>query len=180
VGEKDHRIAEDWLGEEVETLEDLLRPGLLAVCVGINPSPVSVEVGHYYQGRLGKLFFARLQEAGLIDSAASGREDDVAFESGVGFTDIVKRPTARADDLTKEDYSHGKDQLLAKLNQFQPGLIIFTFKKSATVLYGRFEGSGFVDGLTVGAVPAFVMPGPYEKKARVSQALEELREHAGS
>lgn len=40
-------MTEDWLGEPVETLEDLLRDGLYAVCVGINPSPVSVETGHY-------------------------------------------------------------------------------------------------------------------------------------
>lgn len=30
------------MGEPVATLEDLLRPGLRAVCIGINPSPVSV------------------------------------------------------------------------------------------------------------------------------------------
>jgi hypothetical protein len=30
------------MGEQVETLEDLLRPGLRAVCVGINPAPTSV------------------------------------------------------------------------------------------------------------------------------------------
>ena len=39
------------MGERVATLEDLLRPRLRAVCVGINPSPVSVEAGHYYRTR---------------------------------------------------------------------------------------------------------------------------------
>jgi hypothetical protein len=32
-----HRVTESWLGDEVETLEDLLAPQLRAVCVGINP-----------------------------------------------------------------------------------------------------------------------------------------------
>ena len=53
-----HRVIEEWRGVEVETLEDLLRPGLRAVCVGINPAPVSVAAGHYYQGRLGQAFSA--------------------------------------------------------------------------------------------------------------------------
>jgi hypothetical protein len=35
----DHRIVIEWMGESIETLEDLLRPGLDAVCVGINPTP---------------------------------------------------------------------------------------------------------------------------------------------
>jgi G:T/U-mismatch repair DNA glycosylase len=35
------------MGVEVETLEDLFAEGLRAVCVGINPAPVSVATGHY-------------------------------------------------------------------------------------------------------------------------------------
>jgi hypothetical protein len=52
-----HRVTVDWMGHRVETLADLMRPGLRAVCVGINPSPVSVAAGHYYQARLGQAFF---------------------------------------------------------------------------------------------------------------------------
>ena len=33
-----HRVSEKWMGEQIETLEDLLRPGLHAVCIGINPA----------------------------------------------------------------------------------------------------------------------------------------------
>ncbi|MBV9247290.1 MAG: hypothetical protein JO366_21040 [Methylobacteriaceae bacterium] len=36
-------------GQDVRTLRELLRPGLKAVFVGINPSRVSVDAGHYYQ-----------------------------------------------------------------------------------------------------------------------------------
>jgi hypothetical protein len=42
-----HRVTEEWMGQQVETLEDLLRPGLRAVCIGINPAPTSVRAGHY-------------------------------------------------------------------------------------------------------------------------------------
>jgi len=52
-----HRVQVEWMGETVESLEDLLRPGLRIVCVGINPAPVSVAAGHYYQGRLGQGFW---------------------------------------------------------------------------------------------------------------------------
>jgi G:T/U-mismatch repair DNA glycosylase len=43
-----HRAIEEWMGQQVETLEDLLRPGLRAVCIGINLAPTSVGAGHYY------------------------------------------------------------------------------------------------------------------------------------
>jgi hypothetical protein len=58
--EPGHRVAEEWMGASVLTLGDLLRPGLYAVVVGINPSPVSVAAGHYYQGQIGQRFFKRL------------------------------------------------------------------------------------------------------------------------
>ena len=92
--ETGHRATEMWMGQEVETLTaTLLRPGLKAVVVGINPSPVSVAAGHYYQGQLGHRFYKRLHEAGVIDLNAGGFEDDVAFAAGIGFTGVVKRST---------------------------------------------------------------------------------------
>src|SRR3954465_10656178 len=100
-----HRATEEWMGQPVETLEDLLRPGLRAVCVGINPAPTSVAVGHYYQGRLGQQFFARLRSAGKI-GPADAWEDESAFEFGIGFTDIVKRPTASAKEVRPEEFAY--------------------------------------------------------------------------
>ena len=44
--EPGHRVTVEWRGEEIETLADLLRPGLRAVVVGINPAPKSVAAGH--------------------------------------------------------------------------------------------------------------------------------------
>ena len=169
-------MVRDWRGEQIETLADLLRPSLKGVCVGINPSPVSVAAGHYYQGRLGKGFWARLRRAGLLDEAASGFEDDAAFAAGFGFTDIVKRPSARAHDLGEDEFEAGKVELVEKLDRFRPGLVIFTFKKTATALCGSFSGHGFVAGVEVAGIPGFVMPGPYERSDRVAKALVRLAE----
>lgn len=160
------------MGKPVETLEDLLRPGLRAVCVGINPSPASVQAGHYYQGRLGQAYFRRLEGAGVIPRG-SGWEDDRAFAAGVGFTDIVKRPTARAAELRSDEYSHGLRALTEKLEDCRPDLIIFTFKKTATVVFGGFDGNGLIDRSLAGA-QVFVMPGPYAPATETAPALEAL------
>ncbi len=173
-----HRTRARWRGEELETLADLLAPGLRAVVVGINPSPVSLAAGHYYQGRLGKLFYARLQEAGFVTGLRPGWEDDDAFAQGVGFTDLVKRPSARAHHLDPADFAAGRAPLLAKLEAARPRLVLFSYKRSAEVLCGRFRGHGRVPGLEVAGAPAFVMPGPMERRDRVAAALDELRELA--
>jgi double-stranded uracil-DNA glycosylase len=176
-----HRITVEWLGEPVETLEDLLRAGLRAVCVGINPALTSVAAGHYYQGRLGQQFFERLRTVGLLPRAP-GWEDDLAFANGIGFTDVVKRPTASAAELSAEDFAHGRPLLEAKLAETRPKLVLFSFKATAEVLFGRFEGNGFVERELAGA-DVFVMPGPYARGDHVAKRLNELRawviQHAG-
>lgn len=170
-----HRITISWQGQQVETLADLLRPELRAICVGINPSPASVATGHYYQGRIGRRFWQRLQRAGVIEEAGTGHEDDAAFLAGVGFTDIVKRPTARADAISAPEFEHGRELLAEKLRGYRPSLLIFTFKKAATSLFGRFKENGHRPGLAFEGAEVFIMPSPYERTDRVACALGQLR-----
>jgi TDG/mug DNA glycosylase family protein len=170
-----HRVTIDWLDEQVETLADLLRPGLRAICVGINPSPLSVAAGHYYQGQIGRRFWQRLQQAGGIEATGTGCEDNAAFLAGIGFTDIVKRPTARADAISAAEFEHGRELLVEKLRRYRPALLIFTFKKTATSLFGPFKGHGHRPELELGGAEIFVMPGPYERADRVAAALKQLR-----
>lgn len=167
-----HRTTADWMGDEVLTLDDLLRDGLRAVCIGINPSLVSVAAGHYYQGRLGKRFWQRLRKIELLEST-SGYEDDAAFAAGLGFTDIIKRPTASAKELSADEFAFGRRRLESKLEECDPGLLIFTFKKTAVELCGPFDSYGFT-GLPVAGIETFVMPGPYEPAGPAETALEEL------
>ena len=90
-----HRITTLIDGEEVETLADLppLRDRLLFV--GLNPSPVSVEAGHYHQGRLGQTFWRRLMTAGVIPRGTPiETADDALMAAGHGITDLIKLPDA--------------------------------------------------------------------------------------
>jgi len=162
------------MGQQVETLEDLLQPALHAVCVGINPAPRSVRAGHYYQGNLGQRFFSRLHQAGVVPSGRGGWQDDEALAAGVGFTDIVKRPTERASQVRLDEYEHGQELLEAKLKQCRPQLVIFTFKATAEKLFGSFSGNSFVSGLRLAHSEVFVMPGPYESADTASKTLNEL------
>jgi TDG/mug DNA glycosylase family protein len=170
-----HQSLVDWMGAEVLTLADLVPEGAVkAVIVGINPAPPSVAVGHYYQGRLGQQFYARLRQAAVLLPAAGGWEDDEAVASGFAFTDIIKRPTASASEVRPEEYAHGTERLLQHLGSLATPLVLFTFKKTAEVLLGRFQGHGLLPA-TLGGAKVFVMPGPYAKSAEVAAGLSDLR-----
>ena len=92
------------------------------------------------------------------------------------MTDIIKRPTASAKDLRTAEYEHGRQMLEAKLGRVRPRVVIFTFKKTAEVLFGRFPGNGFVPGLELAQSQVVVMPGTYEVSESTRETLRVLSE----
>lgn len=164
-----HRVFEDWMGERIETLADLLEPGLLAVCVGFNPSRESVRKAHYYQGSVGRQFLDRLRSVGLLPTGLAGCEDDYLFQRGIGFTDIVKRPSWRASDIPDGEYEHGRPILREKLERFAPELVIFSLEKAAPKFFEHEVGRGFVSE-SISSSRVFVMPW----KVGVDEALADL------
>lgn len=169
-----HRVTGEWLGEEVLTLADLLRSGLRAVIVGINPSPVSVAAGHYYQGANGKRWWAALREAGILPDG-DGWEDDRLFAAGIGFTDLVKRATARETGLHPGEREHGRKLLQERLDGLGVERVLFVYKSSARELLGPFPGWGLRPGRPVAGAKAWVMCGPMAPGADRVKAIGQLR-----
>lgn len=172
-----HRCEMDWMGQRISSLKDLWPQDLRAAVVGINPAPSSVEAGHYYQGNLGQLLFRRLRKAGILEDGGSGYEDDQALKVGIGFTDVVKRPTASAAGVLPEELAFGKRLLTEKLVAREVPLVIFAFKKSAETILGKFHGNGFIASAALGDSQVFVMPGPYESLTTSNVTLSQLRDY---
>jgi TDG/mug DNA glycosylase family protein len=164
-------------GQTTETLVDLppLRDRLLFV--GLNPSPVSVEAGHYHQGRLGRTFWRRLMLCGVLPSATPiETADDALMAAGHGITDLRKEPTPR-DDATDAELTAGVGPLWQKIAIWRPGAIVFVYKRAASICAGRHldEPWGQLSGVALGGRPCFLMPGPYAPVAEVDQGLNFLR-----
>ena len=158
-----HSGSVEWMGVEVETLLALIPAEPRILCVGINPAPVSVAAGHYFQGRQGQRFFARLAQAGVLRLAGEGFEDVAPVAAGIGFTDGDKRPTGRADEVASDELRHGRQNLEPKLNALGCPPLVFPFKGAAVALVGKFDGNGWLEQTFAGC-RLFVMPGPYERR----------------
>lgn len=159
-------IASSKEGGAFRTLPDLPpeRGGVLLV--GINPAPISVAAGHYYQGRLGRRLWKRLQRVGLLKDPVPGAEDEAFVSAGNGLTDLVKRPTASSTELAGEELAEGVDSLRAKIREWRPRLILFPFKEPARRLLGDVSPGpcGQVEG-----VPTFLLSGPYAPRAEADR-----------
>jgi TDG/mug DNA glycosylase family protein len=110
----------------------LLRPGLKIVFVGINPSLFSAQRGHYFARTTNRFWpcFSRsilsLEARQALGVETLKPEHDRALlDHGFGFTDLVKRPTARADQLDTAELVAGVAKLTAKLACDKPRIACF-------------------------------------------------------
>jgi double-stranded uracil-DNA glycosylase len=169
-------------GRPTPTLADLppARGGLLFV--GLNPSPVSVEAGHYHQGQLGRTFWRRLMRAGILPADTPLESaDDALVAAGHGITDLVKRPSPR-DDASDFELRAGVGPLWQKVALWRPAAIVFVYKRAAESAAGRRLSArwGQLPGVALGGRPCFLMPGPYASSEDVAAGLNFLRNLAAA
>lgn len=177
-----HRLTIVVDGRPIETLADLppLRNRLLFV--GLNPSPVSVEAGHYHQGQLGRTFWRRLMTATILPSDTElEAADDALVAAGHGITDLLKLPTPR-DVATDGELTAGVGTLWQKIAIWRPGAIVFIYKRAAEIAAGRPIDArwGQLAGVALAGRPCFLMPGPYAPRAEVDAGLNLLRNLAAA
>lgn len=169
-------------GIATETLADLppLRDRLLFV--GLNPSPVSVEAGHYHQGRLGRTFWRRLMLAGILPPATPVETaDDALVSAGHGITDLIKTVSPR-DEATDAALTAGVGPLWQKIALWRPAAVVFVYKRGASIAAGRElpEPWGQLAGVALAGRPCFLMPGPYAPTKQVDEGLNFLRNLASA
>ena len=149
--------------DPVQTLPDLLRPGLGLVFVGINPGSYSAAKGHYY-ARPGNLFWWALGESGIVQAPVTPEMDASLLDSGIGFTDVAKRPSNAATDLSRAEFSAGAEELKAKLARIQPLVVCF----NGISAYAHCFGPGARPGPQqerIGHSRIFVLPSTSRRNA---------------
>ena len=169
-------------GVPTPTLADLppARDGLLFI--GLNPSPVSVEAGHYHQGKLGQTFWRRLMLARILPAGTPiETADEALVAAGHGITDLLKTPTVR-DEATDAVLRAGVGPLWQKIALWRPAAIVFIYKRAAEIAAGRDlpEPWGQLDGVALAGRPCFLLPGPYATTEQVDEGINFFRNLASS
>lgn len=165
-----------WQGQEVLTLADIWPETPKAMIVGLNPAPASVQAGHYYQGQVGQRQMTRLIDAGLFDAPKDGTFlEGEAERGGVGFTDLVKRPSRGEGDITQAEQEHGRAELITQLSARAVPLVICVFRHPANAIMGGKSEIGFQHQPTPWGGHLFRMPGPYENRSVAASHLATLR-----
>lgn len=140
-------------------IPDLLVPGLALVFCGYNPSLRSGATGHNY-AHPGNRFWRVLHAAGITDRLYAPEEDSLLLEQGIGFTNIVARPTRRADELTRDEIRSGAAALREKLARYRPcavaytGIGVYKWLRGSTTIAWGVQPDSAVPGVTDIVVPS--------------------------
>ena len=137
-------------------LPDLVRPELRVLFCGYNPSLYAADRGVPF-GRPGNRFWPAALAAGLVT-----RDRDpwhAVHHHGVGFTDMVKRASVAAAELTKEELRAGFERITALCEWLRPDVLCVLGIGGWRELVNRAAAVGWQDE-HVGGSRVYVMPNP--------------------
>jgi double-stranded uracil-DNA glycosylase len=165
---------DEWINvraTRARTLPDVVGPGMRLLVCGLNPSVYSADLGVGF-ARRGNRFWPAALRAGIV---SRDRDSDHALlHHGIGMTDLVKRATARADELTKDEYRAGAARVERLARWLQPGAVCFVGLAGWRTAVDRTAVAGEQPEL-FGGVPAYVMPNTSGINA--SSTPDSLAEH---
>jgi TDG/mug DNA glycosylase family protein len=148
------------------TLPDTVGPGMRLLVCGLNPSLYAADSGVGF-ARPGNRFWPAALAAGLVTVDRS--PDRALLDHGVGMTDLVKRATVAAAELSTDEYRAGLARVERLAAWLRPGAVCFVGLAGWRAAVDRRAAAGVQpDGL--GGVPVYVMPSTSGLNAATSLA----------
>jgi TDG/mug DNA glycosylase family protein len=109
-------------------IPDLVGPGVRLLFVGINPGLWTAATQTPF-AHPGNRFYPALAAAGILDPVpdfAAGFTDDDRrrfTDAGLGISNLVRRATARADELRRDELRAGARRLAADVARWSPRVV---------------------------------------------------------
>jgi TDG/mug DNA glycosylase family protein len=160
----------------VLALPDHVGPDMALLCCGLNPSRHSAEAGVPYVTGSNR-FWRALAAAGLSDDRSTRNPRRLLAVHRVGMTDLVKRPTTRADEVTTAEYQDGVERLRRLCEWLRPKAVAMVGLHGWRLAVDRKTLVGW-QAEPVGPTPVYVLPSTSGLNARVP--LAELADHLRS
>lgn len=140
-------------------LTDLIRKDLKVVFCGINPGLKSASDGHHFSGRSNR-FWKVLHQSGFAPYEIQPVNGAAILDFDYGLTTAVDRATARADELSAEEFASSIEAFKAKIIHFRPEYIAFLGKAAYIAFSGKKKVSwGYQDEDFCGA-KVWILPNP--------------------
>ncbi|GHF58624.1 mismatch-specific DNA-glycosylase [Streptomyces thermodiastaticus] len=163
-------------------MPDVVGEDLRVLFCGINPSLMTAATGHHFAWP-GNRFWPVLHLSGFTPRLLKPSEQGELPSYGLGITNVVARPTARADELTPQEYREGGRLLVEKVARLRPRWLAVVGVTAYRAAFGEPKAQVGEQPRTIGGTRVWVLPNPSGLNAHwtaetLAQEFARLREAA--
>ncbi|MFD3512988.1 G/U mismatch-specific DNA glycosylase [Streptomyces sp. NPDC058657] len=167
---------EELLAARDRLVPDVAAGGLRVLFCGINPGLMSAATGHHF-ARPGNRFWPVLHRSGFTPRRLRPEEQDELLAYGLGITNVVARASARADELSVEEYREGGRVLTAKVARLHPRWLAVVGVTAYRTAFEEKKAQIGPQERTIGDTRIWALPNPSGLNAHWS--LEAMAEEYG-
>ncbi len=170
------------LAAHSKRVPDLIAKDLIVLFAGINPGLYTAAIGRHF-GRPGNRFWPALHSGGFTPRLFSPFESSLLLDLKYGITNIVKRATARAEELSVDELRAGGRLLEAKVKRWRPTVVAFVGIGPFRIVSGNKGARVGLQEVTFGGSHTWVLPNPsglnaHYQPATLAQLFGELHRWA--
>jgi TDG/mug DNA glycosylase family protein len=140
-------------------LPDILDKGLAVVFCGINPALSAAEAGHHFVARSNR-FWRAIHLAGFTPAEIPPENDRTILRHGCGLTAVVERPTARAEQVSAQEFVAAAAPFEQKIAFYAPRFVAFLGKPAYSTLSNRRDIAWGSQAAMLGGAEVWVLPNP--------------------
>lgn len=147
------------------TIPDLMPEHPTLVFVGINPGLWTAATGTPF-AHPGNRFYPALVAAGVLprlpafSSALNEADRRMILDTGIGISTLVRRATARADELSREELRSGAVRVAADVARWRPRVVAVVGVTAYRQGFGFLRAASGRQDHMIGGVPTWVVPNP--------------------
>ncbi len=140
-------------------MPDVLASGLKFVFCGINPGLYTAAIGHHF-GRPGNRFWPAIYQAGFTPRLLDPYEERELLDYGCGITNIVRRASANAAELSPEELRQGGQDLRQRIEQYNPCCLAVLGVTAYRTAFDRPKAKLGRQDEKIGGTILWVLPNP--------------------
>ncbi|MGP3535125.1 mismatch-specific DNA-glycosylase [Microbacterium sp. RD1] len=147
------------------TIPDLMPEHPRLIFVGINPGLWTAATATPF-AHPGNRFWPALAEAGIlprVPAFSSGFDEHdraMILDAGIGVTSLVRRATARADELSRQELRDGAERVDADVARWQPRVVAVVGVTAYRQGFGYPRAAAGRQEAAIGGVATWVVPNP--------------------
>ncbi|WP_405057420.1 G/U mismatch-specific DNA glycosylase [Kribbella sp. NBC_01505] len=143
----------------MQPLPDVIARGLRVLFCGINPGLMSAETGHHF-ARPGNRFWPALHQGGFTPRQLLPAEQAELLGYRLGITNVVERPSARAEELTRAELMAGGERLVDRVLEYQPEWLAVVGVTAYRDAFGERKAQMGRQERLIGSTRVWILPNP--------------------